>query len=801
MVDDSTLTNLKVSGDFRLADWLVSPSQNRIARKRQEQKLQNLSMQVLVFLASRPGRVVAYQEILDALWKSPVAGEEAVHRQVAILRRAFNDDARAPKFIETIPKRGYRLLATPVPVVPFGHRTRKKAIVTLIVLTISIAAALMVDWRETEKRQSVVDEAMVFVELDDYESAHAVARDLLAAYPESSEARELLAEISTKFSLESKPPDAEVLYREYGSDDDWQRMGVTPFEGTLPRGTWMLKVAAPGYEPAVLAVPNPGIVFNNVKMEPYVIELSPQFSVPEGMVTVPAGTYRVPLLNFLRIEDLGRFHIGRFEVRNGEYQSFLESNAYHDDTVWRDLAAAEGDLSLRSSFVDSTGAPGPATWEHGRYPEGEGDFPVRGVSWYEAMAYARYSDVTLPTARHWARATFGLAENRRPIARSLLAHAVIDGPGPVAANAGKAVSTFGANHLLGNASEWTVSVDGERKLVTGISYRGPKWRYAFPVPYRPTERHPDFGFRIASYDEPFEDPPLSMDGLTPRMPEVGEAEYAEYARRLQYATNRTILRNAIVESEVVDSDWVRRKLIFETDDAAEPLPVLVFMPKEFAGPLQPVIFLPPGNVFSEGYDSEDIDIAGYNLDFLARDGRALVWPVFWGMYERHIPDQVRSQEKLISRGKFAIRKRRQEIGMIIDYLEQSPDFNGRRIGLLAASYGGTIVAPSILASEERIGAAVLWSSGLLLIDPSEYPNVVNPNTYWPHVTTPLLSLQGRYDISAFMVNGEQLLIDRIATPDVAKRVITYEASHWPLPQHRVRRDTLDWFDQYLGEVE
>ena len=48
-------------------------------------------------------------------------------------------------------------------------------------------------------------------------------------------------------------------------------------------------------------------------------------------------------------------------------------------------------------FVDATGRPGPSTWEAGDYPEGEDDFPVAGVSWYEAAAYAEYVGKVLPT--------------------------------------------------------------------------------------------------------------------------------------------------------------------------------------------------------------------------------------------------------------------------------------------------------------------------------------------------------------------------------------------------------------------
>ena len=49
-----------------------------------------------------------------------------------------------------------------------------------------------------------------------------------------------------------------------------------------------------------------------------------------------------------------------------------------------------------AEFLDTTGRPGPSTWELGAYPEGRDNFPVNGVSWYEAGAYAEFVEKSLP---------------------------------------------------------------------------------------------------------------------------------------------------------------------------------------------------------------------------------------------------------------------------------------------------------------------------------------------------------------------------------------------------------------------
>ena len=57
-----------------------------------------------------------------------------------------------------------------------------------------------------------------------------------------------------------------------------------------------------------------------------------------------------------------------------------------------------------SKLRDRTGTPGPSTWELGSFPEGQDDYPVSGVSWYEASAYAESVGKTLPTIYHWNNA-------------------------------------------------------------------------------------------------------------------------------------------------------------------------------------------------------------------------------------------------------------------------------------------------------------------------------------------------------------------------------------------------------------
>ena len=68
-------------------------------------------MNLLCLLASEPGRVFSKQELFDRVWGLEVVEDVTLSRCISDLRRALGDDARAPRYIETLPKRGYRLIA------------------------------------------------------------------------------------------------------------------------------------------------------------------------------------------------------------------------------------------------------------------------------------------------------------------------------------------------------------------------------------------------------------------------------------------------------------------------------------------------------------------------------------------------------------------------------------------------------------------------------------------------------------------------------------------------------------------
>ena len=99
---------------FDLAGVEVNPATLRIRRDGQVERVEPKTMQVLLAMARRAGEVVTREALEGQVWAGRVVSHDAVTNTVAKLRRALGDDPRRPRFIETIPKRGYRLIPQPI---------------------------------------------------------------------------------------------------------------------------------------------------------------------------------------------------------------------------------------------------------------------------------------------------------------------------------------------------------------------------------------------------------------------------------------------------------------------------------------------------------------------------------------------------------------------------------------------------------------------------------------------------------------------------------------------------------------
>jgi iron(II)-dependent oxidoreductase len=157
------------------------------------------------------------------------------------------------------------------------------------------------------------------------------------------------------------------------------------------------------------------------------------------------------------------YYLDRYPVTNLQYHYFVSGGGYEQMAIWdQEIWPAVLD------FVDRAGHPGPRFWRNGCYLRGQDHFPVVGISWYEASAYARWSGKRLATDAEWikagswpvALAGHPLLQRRYPWGEAMdrsRANLWGSGPGKIVGveEYSSGVSVGGVQQLIGNVWEWT----------------------------------------------------------------------------------------------------------------------------------------------------------------------------------------------------------------------------------------------------------------------------------------------------------------------------------------------------------
>jgi dienelactone hydrolase len=187
------------------------------------------------------------------------------------------------------------------------------------------------------------------------------------------------------------------------------------------------------------------------------------------------------------------------------------------------------------------------------------------------------------------------------------------------------------------------------------------------------------------------------------------------------------------------------------------------------------------------------------LSWIPKSGRAFIRPVFEGTFERGGGGQAAARIlNPIYRAELFVRWGK-DLGRTIDYLESRGDIDAERIACLGFSLGAE-GAPTLMAIEDRVKAAILVSGGFSRVEPQP---AVDPLTFLPRVTQPVLMLNGRYDHTYPVESAQKPFFNRLGTPDDHKRYVLFDAAHGlvALPRSKMIKESLAWLDKYLGPVE
>jgi dipeptidyl aminopeptidase/acylaminoacyl peptidase len=193
------------------------------------------------------------------------------------------------------------------------------------------------------------------------------------------------------------------------------------------------------------------------------------------------------------------------------------------------------------------------------------------------------------------------------------------------------------------------------------------------------------------------------------------------------------------------------------------------------------------------------DLEGYYefsmfLSFLVRNGRAVLYPVYRGTFERGgAASSACDRADSHACAEYTVQVVK-DFRRSVDYLETRPDIDGGRLAFYGMSWGGEMgaVIPGV---EPRLRASVLLAGGL---GGGGRPEVA-PVNYATRVRTPTLMLNGRYDNIIGLEQGIRPLFQLLGTPAKDKRLILYDTDHIP-PRTEYIKESLAWLDRYLGPV-
>jgi dienelactone hydrolase len=627
----------------------------------------------------------------------------------------------------------------------------------------------------------------------DFGGAYALVEELDGKINDEALRADLWASVAQSVTLNSDPEGAMVHRRAYApAEAPWVELGHTPLTVEhFQRGQSRIRIELDGYRSRELAS-TPGRL-NTLGT----VELRAEDALPPGMVPVVASAGNqgyglfVPGLEQIENLQLGEFLIADAEVTNEEYAEFLASGGYGDPACWQHPFVENGVVlpfeQGVARFTDATGRPGPATWDAGTYPADAGQIPVSGLSWYEAAAYACFKGASLPTVHHWFAA-----------ADPLSSHHVVPlsnfGSGPAKVREYEGISRDGVFDLAGNVREWTRNENGESRFILGGGWSDQEYAFNDAVTAPAFDRSPLNGVRLVQYVDTMNveaaSAPLELAFRDYRAEQPVSDEVFDVFRQA-YSYDDAPLNARVVEVDTADA-WVKQRIDLDAGYGGETLTAFVFMPPGVDRPLETVMFFPgSGALYRRSYD----EVNPGNFDYLLRSGRAVVFPMYKGTFERgtEITSDIQDESNLWRDHMIAWAT---DLRRTVDYLETRDDLDVDRLGYLGISWGGA-VAPVMLALEERISAAVIIVGGLLMQDVQA---LADPFNFLPRVKQSTIVINARFDSFYPLEASGRPFFDYLGTPEDQRKLVVIDANHGVLSyaRNQVVGEALEWLEEHLG---
>lgn len=633
------------------------------------------------------------------------------------------------------------------------------------------------------------------IQKEDYIKAFNIAKNYYNELSNDSLILNKLNQTSIETDVRSKPDGAKVYYKDIDSDE-WEFLGETPLLTRMPgtisrsRGYINFKISKEGYVDYALLTTVGVIKGISLNKDKNYFELTPLSEAKSNMVRIPGGNTRlfVAELGDLNVVDLKPYWIDKFEVTNAEYQNFINAGGYKNKIYW-DKIIGEGGESISwedamGIFVDQSGLNGPSTWLNGTHQANQENYPVLGVSWYEARAYAKWAGKTLPTIYHWYKAAMYWGESTVISPRSNFSGV------PSEVGEYDVLSSYGCYDMAGNAREWgsNPNINGNRSIMGG-GYDDETYFFTDNFSQHPINRYKTNGFRCVILSE--NEPNLaSADTIIQSFTRdfyshkpISDEVFKIYNGMFKY--DKAPLNTSVINDSVpINEVWYKKIVEIDAAYGQERLPLNIFIPKNATPPFKTVVYV-PGSGAITSRNSQYLSARGRG--FLLRSGYAVVMPIYKGTYERgypEFPNYVENDSKIYADQMIMMVK---DYSRAIDYVEAQDEFLND-VYYYGISWGG-MLGPLFLANEHRIKKAVWQVAGLGARDTRPE---ANPLTFLSRINKPVLMLNGIYDQYFPFETSQKPMYDLLSLKEPMKKMITYKSAHSP-PSSETSKEVLKWF--------
>src|SRR5215218_5909888 len=527
-------------------------------------------------------------------------------------------------------------IATPSGALPAAQPARRGRV---LAWTGAAAAITAIAWfstapmrRERWVRKEAIPQIKEYANLARYDSAWALARRATEILPNDSTLGSLWPRFARKAVLHSVPEGAAVYRTTFDDTTQWVLLGTTPTDSVwLPMAVGRVRAEKPGFRV------QEGLMGSLIGAGSRTFMMDSAAAPDSDMAHIPGGKWGPFLvgLDADRRLSLGDYLMDKREVTNQQYKAFVDAGGYATRQHWpaelmSDHVAPTFEAAT-ARFTDKTGRPGPSTWEAGTYPAGQADFPVAGVSWYEAAAYAKFAGKSLPTVYHWARAA------ATQTARFVVPGSRFESTGPVRGGARRSMGGFGTYDMAGNVREWGANeaAGGGGRFILGGGWSEPPYAFTDGYAQPPMDRSGINGIRLVRYLHTDDDlaramapQPRAFTDYTRAKP-VPDAVFEGFRHIFDYDQGAM---NARVDSrDTTQDDWIVERVSFDAAYGSERITATILLPKHHAGPFQPIVYFPGSGVISMTNSVERRDQVA---SFAVKTGRALVLPILKSTYER-----------------------------------------------------------------------------------------------------------------------------------------------------------------------